>query len=77
MKYIKNAYSSLCKLNIFIFIKVQTWFSQEQSEIFSLLLFDYHEWQIAGLLGEVGEVGEAFEQQKWTAVCKCFVFFSH
>ncbi len=21
--------------------------------------------------------GEAFEQQKWTAVCKCFVFFSH
>ncbi len=47
----KNAYSSLCKLNIcFFLLKLQKWFSQEQWEIFFLLLFGWHEWQRTGIL---------------------------
>ncbi len=39
--YKNTAYSSLCKLNIYSFLlKLQKWFSEEQWEIFSLLLFD-------------------------------------
>ncbi len=42
--YKNTAYSSLCKLNIYsiyiFLLKLEKWFSQEQWEIFSLLLFD-------------------------------------
>ncbi len=38
--YKNSAYFSLCKLNVYFLLKLQKWFSQEQFEIFSFLLFD-------------------------------------